>query len=156
LKIDFLVVGKPKAGFVARGVDHYLTHLIGLASVKVLAVKPEPLVKGGDPDRIRRAEAERLRKRIRGTGLLAALDVTGKELSSKGLARKLANWEAAGTNRLSFVIGGPLGLDRSLVGKADAVLSLSRMTLSHELCLLMGLEQLYRALSINAGRPYAK
>jgi len=156
MKIDLLVVGKPKAGFVIQGVDHYLNLLPGLASVRILAVKPEPLTKGADPDQVRRAEAQRLRKRLKGFGLAAALDPAGEELSSEGLARRLTQWEAAGINRLSFVIGGPLGLDPGLIQEVDAVLSLSRMTLSHELCLLMVLEQLYRALSVKAGRPYAK
>lgn len=156
MNIEFLVVGKPKAGFVAQGVKHYLGHLTGLASVEVLSVKPEPILKGADQDRVRGVEAQKLWKRIRGSGLIIALDPSGPELTSRALAKRLSQWEAGGTNRLSFIIGGPLGLDQDLVKKADQILSLSRMTFSHELCLLMGLEQLYRALSLKAGRPYAK
>ena len=154
MKIEIVAVGKPKAGFAALGVAHYLKHLSGLATLELVSVKPGP--GNASPQKIRIQEAERILKRIAGSGKVVALDVKGEKASSEKLVRLLKSWERAGLNRLSFIIGGPWGLDRTVLDRADQTLSLSEMTFSHELSLLMILEQIYRALSVKAGRPYAK
>jgi 23S rRNA (pseudouridine1915-N3)-methyltransferase len=61
-----------------------------------------------------------------------------------------------GRKKISFIIGGPLGLSSAILAKADLVLSLSTMTLTHEMARLLLLEQLYRACTINAGENYHK
>ncbi|MBW1713795.1 MAG: 23S rRNA (pseudouridine(1915)-N(3))-methyltransferase RlmH, partial [Deltaproteobacteria bacterium] len=119
-------------------------------------VKPEPLTKTSQPDLVRAAEGDRILRRIKGSGFSVALDVSGRSLSSEELANQLGRWEKSGLNRLTFVIGGPLGLGQKVLMRVEDVLSLSRLTFSHELCLLVGLEQLYRALALRAGRPYAR
>jgi 23S rRNA (pseudouridine1915-N3)-methyltransferase len=58
--------------------------------------------------------------------------------------------------KLIFVIGGPLGLSPAVKSRADEILSLSRMTFSHEMAQLFLLEQLYRGISINLNRKYHK
>jgi len=58
--------------------------------------------------------------------------------------------------KVSFVIGGPLGLSPDCLKRADLVLSLSRLTLTHEMTRLFLLEQLYRACTIKAGEKYHK
>ena len=156
MNIEIVVVGKPKAGFASQGVEHYLKHLSGLATVKVVSIKQEPGGKNIPPEKVCQEEAARILKRIDKPGRTVALDVTGEKTSSQSLVKRLTGWERSGLNRLSFVIGGPWGLDKAVLDKADLVLSLSKMTFSHELSLLMILEQLYRAFSIKAGRPYAK
>jgi 23S rRNA (pseudouridine1915-N3)-methyltransferase len=57
---------------------------------------------------------------------------------------------------ISFVIGGPLGLSQELLDQADKILSLSRLTLTHEMSRLLLLEQLYRAFTIIRGEKYHK
>jgi len=58
--------------------------------------------------------------------------------------------------KLIFVIGGPLGLSLTVKKRADEILSLSRMTFSHEMVQLFLLEQIYRGISINLNRKYHK
>ncbi len=156
MKIEIVAVGKPKAGFAAQGVAHYLKHLSGLATLELVSVKSGSGAGNAPPQKIRGQEAERILKRIAGPGKVVALDVKGEKVSSEKLVRLLKSWERDGLNRLSFIIGGPWGLDRTILEQADQTLSLSPMTFSHELSLLMILEQVYRALSVKAGRPYAK
>lgn len=77
-------------------------------------------------------------------------------MTSAEFARFLAEREASGRRSLAFVVGGFLGLAERLLDRADLRLSLSRMTLSHELCRVVLLEQVYRSLTLMKGRSYAK
>ena len=85
---------------------------------------------------------------------LAALDEDGKQWSSREFAGRLAAWRDAGSPTLAFAIGGADGLDRAVIERADAVMSLGAMTWPHLLVRGMLLEQLYRAQQILAGHPY--
>lgn len=84
--------------------------------------------------------------------LHVALDPEGESLSSEQLARLL---ESAGQD-VAFYIGGAEGFSAKFKESADRLLSLSQMTLPHELARVMLLEQLYRAFTILGGHPYAK
>ena len=81
-----------------------------------------------------------------------ALSEEGKEYTSREFAGKLLQK----TSNILFIIGGPFGLDKTVKEKADAVLSLSKMTFSHEMAQLFLLEQIYRGISINLNRKYHK
>jgi 23S rRNA (pseudouridine1915-N3)-methyltransferase len=72
------------------------------------------------------------------------------------LAARIENWEMQGQKKITFVIGGPLGLSPAILEKADLILSLSPMTFTHEMVRLLLLEQLYRACTIKAGEKYHK
>jgi 23S rRNA (pseudouridine1915-N3)-methyltransferase len=80
----------------------------------------------------------------------------GKEMSSFELARFLKKVSSSSARAVTFVIGGFLGLEEKNLKRADALLSLSRMTFSHELSRVMLLEQIYRSLMIIKGRQYTK
>ena len=86
---------------------------------------------------------------------VVALSRAGLEYDSIGFARRLEKWQHEG-RELTFVIGGAHGLDDSVIGKSSHSLSLSAMTLPHELARLVLLEQLYRGFTILKGEPYHK
>jgi 23S rRNA (pseudouridine1915-N3)-methyltransferase len=77
-------------------------------------------------------------------------------MSSVELAQFLKTVSSSSAQVVTFVVGGFLGLEERILKRADALLSLSRMTFSHELSRVMLLEQIYRALMIIKGRQYAK
>lgn len=85
---------------------------------------------------------------------LVALAPAGRQPSSEELAVLIGNWQDQGVRELAFLIGGPDGLSEEIIAKSDYVLSLSRLTFTHELARLLLLEQLYRAFSIRAGTGY--
>lgn len=87
---------------------------------------------------------------------LIALDREGKSLDSDQFAKLLQKQIDAGTRKMDFVIGGPVGLEKQIAAKANLKLSLGAMTLPHELARVVLLEQLYRALTILRGEPYHK
>ena len=87
---------------------------------------------------------------------VVALEVGGRALDSRGFAEQLARWGEKKGGRITFVIGGADGIPRALSEAADARLSLSTMTLPHRLARVLLCEQLYRAVSIWRGEPYAR
>jgi 23S rRNA (pseudouridine1915-N3)-methyltransferase len=101
-----------------------------------------------------REEAERLLQAVPPGAVLVALDEAGRQLDSAGLARRIARWQEQGHGTLAFAIGGPDGLDRSVLERAEATFAFGRMTWPHRLVRVMLAEQLYRASTILSGHPY--
>jgi 23S rRNA (pseudouridine1915-N3)-methyltransferase len=80
----------------------------------------------------------------------------GREMDSRQHFDLLKVHQEKGTKKMIYVIGGPLGLSGEVLNRAPMVLSLSRMTLNHEMSSLVLLEQLYRYLNFAAGEKYHK
>jgi 23S rRNA (pseudouridine1915-N3)-methyltransferase len=108
----------------------------------------------GTPERRRAEEADRLFSAVPRGAALIALDEDGRALSSRAFSTNVAAWQRQGRNELAFLVGGPDGLDPTLIERADLVLSLGRMTWPHRLVRVLVAEQLYRAATILAGHPY--
>ena len=87
-------------------------------------------------------------------GKIVLLDERGESLSSRELAARIDVWRGASVRQLALLIGGADGFDDAERKSADALLSLSRMTLPHRLAQLVVCEQLYRAGTILSGHPY--
>lgn len=98
-------------------------------------------------------ESERMRALLRGGDYVVALEVAGTAMSTAGLAEWLAA-RLAGGRDLTFLIGGPDGLDPGLSAAADFRWSLSLLTWPHGLVRVMVVEQLYRAYSLLQRHPY--
>jgi 23S rRNA (pseudouridine1915-N3)-methyltransferase len=152
LKWRILCVGGDRKSGYAPLIADYLARLQRTRPVSLEVVAES----AGDDARARATEAEALRRRLREREVVVALDESGLELPSKGLAERLAKAEHTGNAALCFLIGGASGLDPSLKGDADWLLSLSRLTLPHLLARLVLVEQLYRAETILRGEPYSK
>jgi 23S rRNA (pseudouridine1915-N3)-methyltransferase len=86
--------------------------------------------------------------------LRVVLDERGRQLTSREFAQWIGRQELAGRKAVSVLIGGADGHDAGVREAADEMWALSAMTLQHELALVVFLEQLYRARSIQAGSPY--
>ncbi|MDP9440406.1 MAG: 23S rRNA (pseudouridine(1915)-N(3))-methyltransferase RlmH, partial [Actinomycetota bacterium] len=107
------------------------------------------------PQEVLAAEGERISKRIPSGSHLVALDrERGKGVSSEDLARRLGSLGVSGRSDLAVVIGGPLGLSRGLLDRANEVWSFGAITLPHALARVVFLEQLYRAVKIERGEKY--
>lgn len=109
-----------------------------------------------DPQVVREAEARRILSRLPHAGTVVALTRDGKALSSRELADFLGAEALASTGEVAFVLGGAFGLDGTVLSRARLRLSLSGMTLPHELARVVLAEQLYRAGTIQRGEPYHK
>jgi len=117
-------------------------------------LKPVAGGRGDDPHRVLREEARALEKALEPGWLLVALDERGRRLSSEGFAELLQNYEERSTPGLDFVIGSDLGLDGDFAARAAVTLSLSPLTLPHQIARLVLWEQLFRATHILGGGKY--
>jgi 23S rRNA (pseudouridine1915-N3)-methyltransferase len=107
-------------------------------------------------DEIEVASASKLEAAIPADAFVVALEVGGLALSSKGFAGKLEAWGRRGKGVVVFVVGAADGIPRAVSDAADAKLSLSTLTLPHRLARVVLWEQIYRALTILRGEPYAR
>lgn len=140
MKLSVVAQGKLKEPAYRALADDYLGRIRRYVRVDEIEVK--------DGDALERvAPAESLR---------VALEVSGKAHTSEGFARELERWGRHGKGDVAFFIGGAEGLPRELSRTASERISLSSFTLPHRLARIVLLEQLYRALTILRGEPYAR
>lgn len=135
--------------------DRYLKKINMRAKCEVIETKEAKGISEKYPERILEIEADYLEKHLKENFVICLSD-QGKELRSKEFARFLDKTSARTGKIITIVVGGFLGIGNKILSKADYLLSLSKMTYSHELCRVMLLEQLYRALSIIQRSQYAK
>jgi len=154
-----IAVGKLREKYLAAGVAEYLKRLGGLARVEMVEVGDEPLPEPLSPAMAEMAmarEGERLLSKTRPQAYCVALAIHGKSLGSEEFAALLADLGLKGHSQVDFIIGGTLGLSPAVLNRANLLLSLSTMTLPHQLARLVLAEQLYRACKINRGEKYHK
>lgn len=150
-RITLLCVGSVKTRWIAEGCAQYLERLAHDARVEIVEV---PASKQADPQRQCEEESQRLLAALeKRDGEVWVLDERGKGVSSAQFAQSISGARDAGRS-LTFILGGAYGLTDAVRSRAQRMLRLSDMTLPHELCRLVFLEQLYRAFSINKGSGY--
>jgi len=110
-----------------------------------------------DGEKVRKAEEDRLLARLpKGGGELVALTRVGKALGSRELAQFMAKQALRSVQEVTFLIGGAFGLGKGILERSTLQLSISPMTLPHEVARLILAEQLYRAGTILRNEPYHK
>ena len=143
MRLHIFTIGKPRLAFARAGVAEYLERFPPKLGVKVEHLRAST----------RDEESAALLAHSEGM-LRVVLDERGEQITSRELARKIADWELQRTKAVAFLIGGADGHSDELRRATDWRWSLSPLTLQHELSLVVLLEQLYRARCINAGAPY--
>lgn len=152
MKINVIAVGRLKEKFFADAVKEYAKRLGAYCDFSMTEVPAAPPSKS--PAEQSAEESENLLRKAR--GYVVALDGTGKKPSSTEFASFIASECSKGVSEFSFLIGGSHGLCDKVRERADCVLSFGNMTFPHQLFRVMLCEQIYRALTINAGTPYHK
>ncbi len=154
MKIRLVSVGSIKRSYVSGAVADYVKRISRYVPTQSIEIKEETYTKKGTREPGLKREAERILKSAAG-GYLVVLADTGKTYTSSALAGFVGSLMNSGRKSVTLVVGGPYGLHSSVTEAADAVLSLSPMTLPHELALLVLSEQLYRAFTILKNEPYS-
>jgi 23S rRNA (pseudouridine1915-N3)-methyltransferase len=152
VKLSLVVVGKLRPQYRAIA-DEYVKRLERYTAFQEIEVREAS--RAPTEAAQRREEAARLQERIVPAGRTVLLDRGGKPLSSEALATQLDRWRLD-ARPVSLVIGGSHGLDPALLASSDLSWSLGPLTLPHELCRVVVLEQVYRAWTILKGEPYHK
>jgi len=155
LKITFISVGSIKNACFKDVVAEYLKRIKRYVPVDVEEVKEERASIKTPKQDILRKEGERILKRLRPGDFNVVLTDRGRMLTSNGLAEFIGGFSSTGKKRLTFVVGGPFGLHGSVYEAADMELSLSSMTLPHDMARVVLAEQVYRAFTILKGEPYS-
>lgn len=149
-------MGKPKISYLAKGISDYLQRLQHYARVDMVEIREPGKSRKMDDEKVMLLEAQKFSLHLKTSDYLVALDRLGERLDSVALADLLQDCMNQNRNPVVFIIGGELGLDKSLLKRANRVLSLSELTFTHDMTRLILTEQLYRAFSILAGQKYHK
>ncbi len=156
-RLNILAVGHRMPAWVQAGFEEYARRMPRGMRLSLKEVRPEPRGSGAPPaaqiERILKAEGERLRGALPESCLLVALDERGRSLTTERFARHLAEWLRQGRD-VCFAIGSADGLDADLKRSAHLMLSVSAMTLPHQLVRVILAEQLYRAACLLQHHPY--
>ncbi|MFA6132074.1 MAG: 23S rRNA (pseudouridine(1915)-N(3))-methyltransferase RlmH [Patescibacteria group bacterium] len=153
-KISLIVIGSQKAGPHQTLAAEYLKRLKTDASIKLVEVSETPFRSPADRAKVLTTEADKIRKVIPDDSFTIILEAAGKTFSSETFAAKLDQWSENGTRTLALIIGGPLGLSDEIKKEANLLLSLSPMTMPHDLARVVLLEQIYRATTILKKKTY--
>jgi len=152
MKISLLVVGKTVGVELPRMIDEYAGRLRHYVPFEMIVLPELRNTKSLSEMQQKEQEGEMILRATEGH-FLVLLDEHGKEYRSMDFAAQLQRWMNSGRN-LTFVVGGPYGFSPAVYARADAQVSLSKMTFSHQMIRLLFTEQLYRAMTILRGEPY--
>ncbi len=153
MKFRLVCVGRLSEDWLKQGAAEYLKRLQRHYSIEIVELKEEQGQLKDVAGLVRR-EGARILERIPADAVAIVLDEKGKQISSEGLAERLQEEMLHAGRDWCLVIGGPYGLDPAVRSRADLLLSLSKMTLTHQMARLLLLEQLYRSGTILRNEPY--
>ena len=149
--VRVLWAGKTRDPHLAALADRYLERIRHYAPFRMDEIAAG---RGGRPERVLHEEADRFLARLPESAFIVVLDEGGLEMTSEGLARWLERRLATGSGDTAFVLGGHAGLAARVLDRAAEKLSLSKLTLTHEMARVLFLEQIYRAFTILRGESY--
>ncbi len=155
MKITFISVGSVKKAFAKDGVDEYLRRIRNYSQAESVEVKEESSSPKTPRERILKKEGERILGKLAKGDYVVALADSGREFTSASLAAFVEEFRESGKKNLCFITGGAFGLHKDVLESADMILSLSKMTLPHDLARLVLTEQVYRAFTIIRNEPYS-
>ncbi|MGI9205254.1 MAG: 23S rRNA (pseudouridine(1915)-N(3))-methyltransferase RlmH [Woeseiaceae bacterium] len=153
MHVRLVAVGDRQPSWVSSAVDDYVSRFPRHWRFKLDAIATTKRNKSESREVAMDAEAVKILARTKPADFVIALDERGRQSTSTQLAGKLEEWQTVGAD-LVFVIGGPDGLAKDVLERANHRLSLSLLTLPHGLARILFVEQLYRAWSFSAGHPY--
>jgi 23S rRNA (pseudouridine1915-N3)-methyltransferase len=158
IKISIICVGKIKEKYWLDAIAEYSKRLSRYCKLNIVEVPDEKTpddASDAECDAIKKKEAEKILKKIDNQGLVCTLEIGGKRYTSEGFA-SFIDGNSARTSHIQFVIGGSLGLHRSVLDRSDMGISFSDMTFPHQMMRVILLEQIYRGFRITNGEPYHK
>ncbi len=146
--IMIIAVGKQE--YCKKEFELYLKRLRNYSNIEFIEIREE---KDRNPEIVKKKEGEKILAKVE--GYVAVLDASGQQFSSEEFAGFLKRKKEE-NRKINFVVGGAFGLSKEVLDRADAKISLSRMTLQHDICRIFLLEQVYRAFTIMKKERYHK
>ena len=155
MRLKILWPGKTKDRDFRSLQEFYLGRIRQLAACELVETREAKGLEEKFSQKILELEARGLEKHLEDDYIICLFD-QGQEMNSREFARFMENAAMRSGRTLTLIVGGFSGLAERILKRADAQLSLSKMTFSHELSRIILLEQIYRSLSIMKGTRYAK
>ena len=146
--IKVICVGKIKDSNLKSLIDDYYKRIIKYTSIQIIELKDE------NYDEMKK-ESKEIENYLDSKSYNIALDRLGKNIDSINFS-KLIDKTFISYPNINFIIGGSLGIDKSILDKCNIVLSFSSLTFPHQLFRLMLLEQIYRSFKILNNERYHK
>lgn len=153
MRITLIQNGKTRDPFIVEGVEGFRKRIVRYVPFNIETIPDLKNSRNMTMKEVQDSEGTMLLKRIEVVDYLILLDERGKEFTSIEFAKHLNSLQGK-IKQLVFVIGGPYGFSDEVYLRANASLSLSRLTFSHQLVRVLFMEQLYRAFTILKGEPY--
>ena len=153
MKLTIITIGQKMPAWVSQGVTTYQERFTKPYSVTLHEIPLEKRGKSYDAAVMKIKEAEQIKKQLKPSDFVVALDESGQQFSTLALAKQMEEWQQLGKN-ICFIIGGPDGLDNSILQLAHLRWSLSSLTFPHPLVRIILVEQLYRTMSVIKNHPY--
>lgn len=153
LRLSLISASNRQPGWIDEGAGEYAKRLRGRCTLEIKAVPLARRTASTPTERAVDDEGERMLAAIPAGAHVVALLETGQPWSTKELAAKLEGWMQRGVP-VCFLVGGPDGLSRSCIARANERWSLSNLTLPHGLVRVVVAEALYRAWSLLDNHPY--
>lgn len=153
MRVSLITVGKTDIKWVSEGLEVYSSRLRHYIPFEIREIPELKNVSALSRDQIKTAEGKLILKSLKDSDDLILLDEHGKEFRSIEFADWLQKRMTAGRD-IVFVIGGAYGFSQEVYQRAGGMVSLSKMTFSHQMVRTIFVEQLYRALTILKGESY--
>lgn len=153
MQINFIVTGKTTSAEIKNITSDYLKRINRYQKAEEIVIETSSL-KINDRQKLIQKEGDLILKKITATDFVILLDDKGKEQTSVQFAAYMENLFNQSQKKICFVIGGAFGFSEEVYKRANAKLSLSKMTYSHQIIRAIFLEQLYRAFTIINKEPY--
>ncbi len=154
MTIELIVIGKTDSKEIAALMETYAQRVGHYCKFSITTLPDVRDTRKLSPRQQAAAEGSAILRQIADGDFVVLLDERGEEMRSVELAAWMQKRMNSGIKRIVMVIGGPYGFSDEVYGRADTLLSLSRMTFSHQIVRAIFAEQLYRAFTILNHEPY--
>ena len=154
MNVELWTIGRTRESWLREGADMYCKRIPHLVPFRYVEWDGPRLPPKPSAQQMLEQEAAFILDKLKPTDQLHLFDEGGKRFTSRAFAAQVEKMQHQGGSKIIFLIGGAYGFGESLYQRAQSKISLSDMTLSHQLVRILALEQLYRAYSILRGLPY--
>ena len=154
MNISLIQIGKTDASYIREGVELYLKRINHYTKFDIITIPDVKNVRKLTRDQQKVEEGKLILSNFTDGDFVVLLDESGRQGNSADFAAWLQKRMNSGVRRLCFVIGGPYGFSKEVYARANDLVSLSRMTFSHQLVRVVFAEQLYRGFTILNNEPY--
>ena len=156
LTINIICVGKAKENYLKNAIAEYTKRLSKYCKLTITELPDEKIpdkLNSALENEIKNKECNNIINHLKNGSYIIALDLKGKEFSSEEFSKKIENI-SMNFSSITFIIGGSLGLNKTLLDMCNLKICFSKMTFPHQLIRIFLLEQIFRAFKISNGETY--